>query len=106
MEAIREAGQRRVAVRIITDNDKARDAGSDIARMARSGLAIKVDLAPDHMHHKFALIDGERLLTGSYNWTRSAASHNQENLLITNDPDALKAYTAEFVKLWGSLADY
>ncbi|WP_269539301.1 phospholipase D-like domain-containing protein [Cerasicoccus fimbriatus] len=106
VEAIREAGQRRVAVRIITDNDKARDAGSDIARMSRSGLAIKVDLAPDHMHHKFALIDGERLLTGSYNWTRSAASHNQENLLITNDPDAVKAYTVEFVKLWGALADY
>ncbi|WP_309398798.1 phospholipase D-like domain-containing protein [Cerasicoccus maritimus] len=106
VEAILDARQRRVAVRIVTDNDKARDAGSDVRRMDRAGVAVKVDVAPDHMHHKFALIDGARLLTGSYNWTRSAASHNQENLLITNDGSAVEAYQAEFEKLWRTMADY
>ena len=27
-----------------------------------------------HMHHKFAIFDGERLINGSYNWTRGAAN--------------------------------
>ncbi|WP_309384829.1 phospholipase D-like domain-containing protein [Cerasicoccus frondis] len=106
VEAILEARERRVAIRIITDNDKAHDAGSDVRRLDRFGVAVRVDLTPDHMHHKFAIVDDERLLTGSYNWTRSAASHNQENLLITNDGDAVEAYEAEFAKLWVEMAEY
>jgi phosphatidylserine/phosphatidylglycerophosphate/cardiolipin synthase-like enzyme len=35
-------------------------------------------------HHKFALFDNARLLTGSYNWTRSAPEHNHENFVVTN----------------------
>ena len=38
------------------------------------------------MHHKFALFDGRRLMTGSFNWTRSASEQNEENLIVTADP--------------------
>ncbi len=56
--------------------------------------AVKVDDVPGggahglsgHMHHKFALFDGGRLLTGSYNWTRGAAETNYENVIDTTDP--------------------
>jgi len=100
------AAHRRVPVRIITDNDKSRDAGSDIRRLAREGVAVKVDVTTDHMHHKFAILDGNVVLTGSYNWTRSACSHNQENLIATNDEGAVEAFTGEFQKLWRTMADY
>ena len=97
---ILDAHRRGVAVRVITDNDKAFDKGSDAQRLARSGVPVRTDNTPDHMHHKYAVVDGNTVLTGSYNWTRSAASHNFENLMITDDPAVVRSYVAEFSRLW------
>lgn len=94
------AHRKGVLIRLLTDNDKAYDKGSDIYRLAKKGISVKVDYTDKHMHHKFAIIDNKILLTGSYNWTRSAATSNEENILITNDTPSVKAYKKEFEKLW------
>ena len=70
---IRAAHQRGVRVRLITDNDKEMDAGSDVEWLRDAGIPVAVDQTSAHMHHKFALIDGEWVLNGSFNWTRSAS---------------------------------
>ncbi|MGZ0168391.1 MAG: phospholipase D-like domain-containing protein [Planctomycetales bacterium] len=98
--AILDAYGRKVAVRIITDNDKAFDKGSDVERLARAGVDVCVDRTRHHMHHKFAIFDRKRLLTGSYNWTRSAASSNEENFIIVDDPRLLTSFQDEFDRLW------
>ncbi len=87
-------------IRIISDNDKAYDLGSDVQTFAKEGIQVKIDNSPNHMHNKFALFDNKIVLTGSYNWTRSAAQHNQENLIITNDPKTVNEFNLEFSKLW------
>ncbi len=87
-------------IRIISDNDKAYDLGSDVLTFAKEGIPVKIDNSPNHMHNKFALFDNKIVLTGSYNWTRSAAQYNQENLIVTNDPKALNEFNEEFSKLW------
>ncbi len=56
------------------------------------------------MHHKFALFDERLLATGSYNWTRSAADKNQENLLVTGDPRLVTPYAELFERLWVEFA--
>jgi phosphatidylserine/phosphatidylglycerophosphate/cardiolipin synthase-like enzyme len=56
------------------------------------------------MHHKFALFDRETLLTGSYNWTRSAGEVNQENLVVTSDAHLVAAFVQEFEQLWKDFA--
>jgi len=91
-------------VRVITDDEKAADRGSDVDRLAKSGIPVRVDRSPAHMHHKFALADGSVLLTGSYNWTRSAASNNEENFVVTGDRRFVEAFARQFEKLWKSLA--
>ena len=101
--AILDAHGRKVVVRVITDNEKAFDKGSDIERLARAGVDVCVDQTEHHMHHKFALIDGNTAITGSYNWTRSAASDNFENVLVTDDPNIVKPYQREFNRLWRTL---
>ena len=73
------------AMRIITDNDKAHDLGSDIGAIEAVGVPVRIDRTPFHMHHKYAIFDGRRLLNGSYNWTRGAARDNQENVVVTDD---------------------
>lgn len=101
--AIRGAQLRGIRVMILTDNEKLFDKGSDIRELAQAGIEVRVDVTENHMHHKFAVIDNEALLTGSYNWTRSAARYNHENLLVTNQRDLVRSYLEEFDRLWREL---
>ena len=92
--------RRGVRVRIITDDDKARDRGSDVDRLRSAGIAVAVDDSDAHMHHKYAVFDGRRLVTGSFNWTRAATGENNENILLTTEPALVRAYATEFERLW------
>jgi len=105
-KAMARAWDRGVKIRLLTDDDKALDLGSDIDRLAGLGMPVRVDRTEYHMHHKFALFDGARLVNGSYNWTRSANEHNFENIAITADADLLRAFTAEFERLWERAAKF
>lgn len=53
------------------------------------------------MHNKYAVIDGETVWTGSFNWTVSADARNQENVIITDDKKACKKYEEQFNVLLG-----
>ena len=94
------AHRRGIRLRVITDNDKQFDRGSDIEDLAAAGIPVRVDRTENHMHHKFAVCDARLLLTGSYNWTRSAALYNEENILLTEDPEAVRPFQREFDRLW------
>jgi cardiolipin hydrolase len=101
--AILAVHERGLALRVITDNDKQFDGGSDVGRLRRAGVAIKVDETEHHMHHKFALLDGATLVNGSYNWTRSAGAFNDENLVVTSEPGLVQAFSEQFERLWTKL---
>lgn len=88
-----------IDISIISDNDKAYDKGSDLFRLREEGVEVRFDRGPAHMHHKFALLD-DVLLTGSYNWTRSAAERNYENVLLSHDKSLYHEFSAEFDRLW------
>lgn len=98
--AVLEAHGRGVRVRIITDNDKAADLGSDAGRFLQAGIGLRVDRTEYHMHHKFAVFDGTILLNGSYNWTRGAAANNEENFIITNNRRLVTIFSKTFEDLW------
>ena len=102
-DAIRDAFVRGIAVRVISDNDKSLDPGSDIQRLKGLGVPIRIDQTEHHMHHKYAVFDQKTTLTGSYNWTRSADKHNDENFLITSEPTINRAYLGHFERLWNAL---
>ncbi len=99
-KAITAAHQRGIKVRIVTDNDKSNDLGSDVYSMAKQGLNIKMDCSPSHMHHKFAVIDNQHLINGSFNWTRSASKYNQENIVVTSELSLIKSFQQRFDRLW------
>ena len=106
--AILDAHHRGVKLRIISDAEKANDLGSDMQQFQEQGIAVKLiravshtdPHASGHMHHKFAIFDGVRLLDGSYNWTRGAANINYENLIDTADSNLVRRFGAEFERLW------
>ncbi|EPX58284.1 hypothetical protein D187_004040 [Cystobacter fuscus DSM 2262] len=98
-----EAHARGLRLRVVSDDDKALDPGSDVHRLREAGIPVRLDRTEAHMHHKFAVFDRMRLLTGSYNWTRSAASENHENVLVSDDPRLVQAFCRAFDELWTSL---
>ena len=102
-DAIRDAFVRGIAVRIISDNDKSLDPGSDIERFKGLGIPVRIDQTDHHMHHKYAVFDQKTTLTGSYNWTRSADKHNDENFVITTESTINRAYLGHFDRLWDAL---
>lgn len=105
-EAIISAKRRGVDVLIVTDNDKLYDLGSDIIRIAREGILTRVDNTSNHMHHKFMIVDGEVLVNGSYNWTRSAANYNQENIVVSREKELIRLFNSEFEKLWRDMVPF
>ena len=95
-----KAHERGVEVRVITDRNKRFDAGSDVDYLARKGVQVKIDTSDYHMHHKFAIFDGMRMINGSFNWTRSASRYNQEDITLTDDQRFITAFQQQFEKLW------
>lgn len=98
--SIINAHKRGVNIKIISDDDKQYDIGSDINKFKNAGIPVKVDHTPNHMHNKFMTADNITCLTGSYNWTKSAARYNQENILICKDKSTIKKFDIEFNRLW------
>ncbi|TGG96201.1 MAG: DUF1669 domain-containing protein, partial [Aphanocapsa feldmannii 277cV] len=54
----------------------------------------------DKLHHKFAVIDGETVITGSFNWSDSAAYANDETLLLIRNARIAAQFSEEFQQLW------
>ena len=73
---------------------------SEYQSMKKVGIPVLKDTNPAMMHHKVIIIDAETVITGSYNFSKSAATRNCENLLIIkNNQDITQAYLAEFDRL-------
>ncbi|MCP9888420.1 phospholipase [Cyanobium sp. ATX 6A2] len=54
----------------------------------------------DKLHHKLAVIDGRRVITGSLNWSPSAAHRNDETLLVIDSARVAAHFGAEVDRLW------
>ena len=54
------------------------------------------------MHHKFCVIDNQKVITGSYNWSDNAENKNDENAAVMYDYDRASDYSVEFRELFGT----
>jgi phosphatidylserine/phosphatidylglycerophosphate/cardiolipin synthase-like enzyme len=103
-QALAEAAQRGVRVRLVVDGNKYKE--SRVTQKLLAGAAIPFRLAfgrqgnGSKMHHKFVILDQQTVLTGSYNWTLESENENHENLLILRDPYPVQVFTEEFEALW------
>ena len=55
-----------------------------------------IDAAHAIAHNKVMVIDGEVVVTGSFNFTRQAENENAENLLVIRDGDLAERYLANW----------
>jgi len=98
-EAILERAAAGVAVQGVFDEGQAQNQGSDVSRLAQAGLDVWLDGNPGLMHHKVIVVDGELVITGSYNFSRSAEERNDENVLFLFSQELAAQYLLEFERL-------
>ena len=56
----------------------------------------------DKLHHKFAVIDNKKVITGSFNWSPAAAHINDEILLLIHSPELTEHIIREIDHLWNT----
>lgn len=97
---------KKVKVRILIDEEQTQGKYSQDQYLKGDGIELKYVRLPGYgadrekFHHKFCVIDGETVATGSYNWTVLADEKNYENLLVLRDPRVAQEYLAEFERVW------
>jgi tetratricopeptide (TPR) repeat protein len=93
-----------VSVRLaIRDDYKNNHEGAlDWQYFINTGGILYVDRR-EELHHKYCIIDGQVLITGSYNWTNNAAYRSIENVLISNEPAIATEYLDNFNQLISQL---
>lgn len=52
------------------------------------------------MHHKYCVIDNQKVITGSYNWSNNAEYKNDEDINLTQDNDVASMYSIDFLSLF------
>lgn len=89
-----------VQVRGVFEARNANGLGSEYGRLQAAGLDVHRDGNCYTMHHKVIIIDGQVVVTGSYNYSRRAEQTNDENTLIVDDQGIAQAYQAEFLRVY------
>jgi phosphatidylserine/phosphatidylglycerophosphate/cardiolipin synthase-like enzyme len=84
-KALLDAHKRGVKVELILDKSQRTDQYSSADFVANSGIPTKVDAAHPIAHNKVMIIDGEIVITRSFNFTRAAEDNNAEKLLVIHD---------------------
>ena len=73
--------------------------------MRNSGIPVKTENFAGTLHMKNIIIDGETVITGSMNFTKSGEQYNDENTLIIKDREIAGDFESAFQKLWAQIPD-
>jgi phosphatidylserine/phosphatidylglycerophosphate/cardiolipin synthase-like enzyme len=99
-EVIRQRAVAGVLVAGIMDEDQAKtNKGGEYDAFRTAGLNVHLDGEDGLMHNKVIVIDGETVVTGSYNFTASADKANDENVVIIISSEIATQYLQEFKRI-------
>lgn len=96
-KALVEAKRRGVNVQVVLDRSQRTDKYSSADFLRNSGIPTFIDGEHAIAHNKVMVIDGQTVITGSFNFTRAAEEKNAENLLVIQDSEMGRKYAAN----WG-----
>ncbi len=87
---------------VMDDGQMRSNMGTEYDRFHSAGLDVRLDGQPGLMHHKVLIVDGETVVTGSYNFTASAERSNDENVLVIRDPAIADQFLQEFERVYSA----
>lgn len=90
--ALVDAHQRKVNVRVILDDSQRSEKYTEADFLEHYGIPPLIDSKHAIAHNKVMVVDEGIVITGSFNFTKSAEEKNAENLLVINDPALARKY--------------
>ena len=88
-KALADAHKRGVQVRVILDKSQETEKYSSLTFLKNAGIPVHVDRDFQIAHSKIIIIDESDIITGSFNFTKSAEQANAENCLVLHGNQAL-----------------
>jgi len=106
--ALQRACARGVAVRLVTDQSSVEEYSAEYSQLQNlSCVTLKTDANADArgrfdhtMHHKFAVMDGAIVWTGSLNWAEREVLFDANNALVISDERLAQLFTTELNEMF------
>ena len=100
-DAIRARAQDGVVVKGVMEDDQVNsNTGTEFDPFMQAGLDILRDGNDGQMHHKVVIIDESIVILGSYNFSNSAETRNDENLLVIYNLEIADQFIEEFQRVY------
>ena len=96
-KALIDAHKRGVPVRVILDKSQKSEKYSSLTFLQNAGIQVHIDKDFQIAHSKIMIIDGIDIITGSFNFTKSAEQSNAENCLVIHGNQAL---AQQYIQNW------
>jgi phosphatidylserine/phosphatidylglycerophosphate/cardiolipin synthase-like enzyme len=95
-DVLRQAHKRGVNVQVILDKSQRSERYTVSTFLRNAGIEVWIDFKHAIAHNKVMIIDESIVITGSFNFTKSAEERNAENLLVIRDADVARVYKANW----------
>lgn len=100
VKALLRAQKRGVQVKAILDKSNAYRSYSGINTLMNNHIPVLIDSKVAIAHNKVMIIDDKAVITGSFNFTKSAQTKNAENVLILSNTKLAQSYQNNFHSRW------
>jgi phosphatidylserine/phosphatidylglycerophosphate/cardiolipin synthase-like enzyme len=100
-EAIRAQAENGLTVAGVMEEQQVKsNIGTEYDFFKQAGLEVFLDGNEGQMHHKTMIVDEKIVITGSYNFSRSAEIRNDENLVILHNKQIADFFLKEFWRVY------
>ena len=100
-DSLIKAHRRGVKVQLLQDEKSAGNNSDAVNQLIAAGIEVRSDGKHAIQHNKVMILDDDIVITGSYNFTKSAEVRNAENIIILKSAYAAKRYADNWVAHWG-----
>jgi phosphatidylserine/phosphatidylglycerophosphate/cardiolipin synthase-like enzyme len=99
--AVRTRAQEGIDVAGVMETDQIKsNIGTEFDLFKQAGMDVLSDGNEGQMHHKVMILDEKIVVFGSYNFTNSAETRNDENLIVVYNADIAAQFMAEFQRVY------
>ena len=100
-EIIRAKAENGLTVAGVMEEEQVKsNIGTEYDFFKQAGLDVFVDGNEGQMHHKTMIVDGKIVITGSYNFSLSAETRNDENLVVFHNEQIADFFLGEFQRVY------
>ena len=92
--------QQGIEIKGVFDRSQAGSSYAQYDDLKNENIDVLLDGNPKKLHHKVMIIDNRYVVTGSYNFSQSAETRNDENSVVIDDRLLASQYEQEFKRVY------